>query len=149
MFFFSPFSSHALVLFCCCIISSLLFFDGIEDIRGKMTRKERMTKAERMTRRERKPNAATSMSSILMLPLQELHICFVDPAYHRKGIGSQMLKWGCELADLLSLPAWVEASPDGNHLYKVFGFENVVVSNGEGDDLHGTTMKRPASVSSK
>lgn len=33
-----------------------------------------------------------------------------------------MMRWGCELADLLFLPAWVEASPEGNFLYKKFGF---------------------------
>lgn len=33
-----------------------------------------------------------------------------------------MMRWGCELADLLFLPAWVEASPEGNFLYEKFGF---------------------------
>lgn len=52
----------------------------------------------------------------------DLHICFTSPEYRRAGAGSKMMRWGCELADLLFLPAWVEASPEGNFLYKKFGF---------------------------
>jgi hypothetical protein len=33
-----------------------------------------------------------------------------------------MLEWGCEVADTLFLPAWVEASAEGTLLYKKFGF---------------------------
>lgn len=32
------------------------------------------------------------------------------------------MRWGCELADLLFIPAWIEASAEGNFLYKRFGF---------------------------
>lgn len=71
----------------------------------------------------------------------ELYICFTDPAYQRRGAGALMLKWGCDVADRLGLPAWVEASLDGCQLYKVFGFENVHISEG---DIQGSTMKRPA-----
>jgi hypothetical protein len=57
-----------------------------------------------------------------------------------------MLQWGCDLADQLFLPSWVEASPAGSALYRKFGYREVEVS-GEGD-VQGSTMKREAQVHS-
>ncbi|KAK8045269.1 hypothetical protein PG993_005293 [Apiospora rasikravindrae] len=74
-----------------------------------------------------------------------LHICFTSPEYRRKGAGSLMMQWGCDLADQLALPGWIEASPDGNFLYKVFGFYDVGKIKGEGD-MNGTFMRRDAST---
>ncbi|KAI7150838.1 hypothetical protein KC316_g15515 [Hortaea werneckii] len=51
-----------------------------------------------------------------------LHICFTHPNYRRKGAGGMMMNWGCNVADALMLPSWIEASPEGNFLYKRFGF---------------------------
>lgn len=31
-----------------------------------------------------------------------------------------MMRWGCELADHLFLPMWVQATPAGSRLYAVF-----------------------------
>ena len=36
-----------------------------------------------------------------------------------------MVKWGCELADHLFLPVWLEASEYGHKLYSQNGFEDV------------------------
>lgn len=33
-----------------------------------------------------------------------------------------MLSWGTDLADRLQLPGWIEASTEGNSLYKKHGF---------------------------
>lgn len=33
-----------------------------------------------------------------------------------------MMNWGCNVADALMLPSWIEASPEGNFLYKKHGF---------------------------
>lgn len=33
-----------------------------------------------------------------------------------------MLTWGTDLADRLQLPGWIEASTEGNFLYKRHGF---------------------------
>jgi len=33
-----------------------------------------------------------------------------------------MMQWGCDLADQLMLPGYIEASKEGNFLYKTFGF---------------------------
>ena len=34
-----------------------------------------------------------------------------------------VLRWGCNLADQLFLPMWIEASTDGAKLYETFGFK--------------------------
>lgn len=52
-----------------------------------------------------------------------------------------MLKWGCEVADLLGLAGWIEASEEGNFLYKVHGFYDHSKIEGE---LEGVNMKRDA-----
>lgn len=57
--------------------------------------------------------------------MSDLHICFTHPDYRRRGAGAMLLQWGCDLADLLQLPGYIEASRDGNFLYKTFGFEGV------------------------
>ena len=54
-----------------------------------------------------------------------LYILFTDPDYQRCGAGSIHVKWGCDLADRLVVPAWVEASPFGHHLYEENGFRDV------------------------
>lgn len=36
-----------------------------------------------------------------------------------------MVKWGTDLADRLFIPAWVEGSPAGLHLYKTHGFQDL------------------------
>lgn len=41
-----------------------------------------------------------------------------------------MMDWGCNVADSMSLPAWIEASIEGNFLYKVHGFEDVETPTG-------------------
>ena len=56
-----------------------------------------------------------------------------------------MLKWGCDVADLLGIPGWIEASEEGNFLYKTFGFYDYEKLEGE---LPGTNMKRDPSQSS-
>ncbi|KXS95216.1 hypothetical protein AC578_6935 [Pseudocercospora eumusae] len=78
-------------------------------------------------------------------PFLHLHICFTSPAYRRRGLASKMVQWGCDLADLLSLPGWIEASMEGSLLYKQHGFYNVldIVQNGE---KQGICMRRDAVV---
>lgn len=36
-----------------------------------------------------------------------------------------MVKWGVDLADHLFVPAWVEGSPAGKHLYETYGFKDL------------------------
>ncbi|THY79104.1 hypothetical protein D6C93_10157 [Aureobasidium pullulans] len=77
-------------------------------------------------------------------PYCQLHICFTDPDYQRRGIGSMMLQWGSDLADQLFLPSWVEASPAGNFLYRKFGYKDIEVN--ESGEMQGNTMRREARV---
>ncbi|EFQ32953.1 acetyltransferase [Colletotrichum graminicola] len=44
------------------------------------------------------------------------------PDYQRRGAGSMLLKWGCELADEDGVGAYVDASKAGKGLYERFGF---------------------------
>ena len=52
-----------------------------------------------------------------------------------------MLKWGCDLADALFLPGWIEASAEGNFLYKTFGFYDYEKLD-DTDMGEGTNMRR-------
>ncbi|GAM83902.1 hypothetical protein ANO11243_018920 [Dothideomycetidae sp. 11243] len=58
--------------------------------------------------------------------------------------GAMMAKWGCDLADQLFLPVWVEASDVGASLYSKFGFKWI-----ERRDTGGVrdVMKREANAS--
>lgn len=54
-----------------------------------------------------------------------------------------MMQWGIDVADALGLPAWIEASEEGNFLYKAFGFydfEKITT----GELAGGVFMKRDA-----
>lgn len=72
--------------------------------------------------------------------LLDLHICFTSNDYRRRGAGGMMMKWGCDLADLLGIPGWIEASPEGNFLYKTYGFYDY--EKIEGEMAGGTNMRR-------
>ncbi|KAK5171300.1 uncharacterized protein LTR77_004444 [Saxophila tyrrhenica] len=76
-------------------------------------------------------------------PFIHLHICFTHPEYRRRGAGGLMLQWGCDVADKLGLPGWIEASKEGNFLYKAFGFYDYETIE---SDLDVTNMKRDAKV---
>ncbi|CAJ2506878.1 Uu.00g080640.m01.CDS01 [Anthostomella pinea] len=73
-----------------------------------------------------------------------LQICFTAAAYRRRGAGAMMIQWGCDLADQLFLPAWLEASSDGNYLYRRYGFEELGAVKGEVEEVY---MRRVAKVS--
>ncbi|KAJ5651120.1 acetyltransferase [Penicillium longicatenatum] len=44
------------------------------------------------------------------------------PDYQRRGCGSMLVKWGCDLADAEGVSAYVDASKDGAPLYAKHGF---------------------------
>ncbi|KAJ5690846.1 acetyltransferase [Penicillium macrosclerotiorum] len=44
------------------------------------------------------------------------------PDYQRQGLGSMLVKWGCELADQDGVGVYVDASTAGASLYRKFGF---------------------------
>lgn len=59
-----------------------------------------------------------------------------------------MMKWGCDVADTLFLPGWIEASEEGNFLYKTFGFYDYEVLKYDEDLGGGTNMRREPLVRS-
>jgi len=66
-----------------------------------------------------------------------------SPQYQRKGIGSQLLRYGLEKADRDGVKVYVTASPMGEKVYKRLGFEEVGRLSidlrgfgGEGEHVH-------------
>ena len=63
-----------------------------------------------------------------------------------------MMQWGVDVADSLCLPGWIEASPEGNFLYKRFGFydfEEIRRDDealGRKGEVLGMSMRRDARV---
>lgn len=60
----------------------------------------------------------------------DLDTLATHPDYQRRGAGSMLVKWGCDLADKDGVGAYVDASKEGAPLYTRFGF--VDTSPGEG-----------------
>ncbi|KAK2003093.1 acetyltransferase [Colletotrichum falcatum] len=60
------------------------------------------------------------------------------PDYQRRGAGSMLLKWGCELVDEGEVGAYVDASKAGKELYERFGF----VDESEADASEVASMAR-------
>lgn len=52
----------------------------------------------------------------------DLDTLATHPDYQRRGAGSMLLKWGCELADRHGVALYVDASKAGAPLYERFGF---------------------------
>jgi GNAT superfamily N-acetyltransferase len=53
---------------------------------------------------------------------QVIEMLSTHPDHKRRGAGSMLMKWGCDIADSLSLKAFVQATREGQHLYGKFGF---------------------------
>lgn len=63
-----------------------------------------------------------------------MRMLVVRPAYHRRGIGEGILRWGLKIADEEGWKAWIDASPVGVGLYERLGWrevERLVVDGGE------------------
>ena len=76
-----------------------------------------------------------------------------EPKYQRRGAGRVLLGWGLKLADELVLEAYLEASPQGHHLYESAGFEDVGTLDldmskygGHGIHQHFVMRKDPSSL---
>lgn len=86
-------------------------------------------------------------------PHMTLQLMAIEPKFHRKGVGSLLMRHGLEKADAMGLPVYVAAGTDGKALYERFGFE---VTGGLGVDCREYggrssgehwSMLRPARVS--
>ncbi|PRQ71921.1 hypothetical protein AAT19DRAFT_10036 [Rhodotorula toruloides] len=47
---------------------------------------------------------------LMLFALTDLNILVVSPKAQRKGVGRALIQWGCDEADRLGVPAWLEAS---------------------------------------
>ncbi|KAL4975541.1 acyl-CoA N-acyltransferase [Aspergillus desertorum] len=54
-----------------------------------------------------------------------LHLLAVDPAFGRRGLGAELLKWGLDRADEKRLTTFISASPAGRGLYEKHGCKAV------------------------
>ncbi|KAJ5652712.1 hypothetical protein N7507_010138 [Penicillium longicatenatum] len=73
---------------------------------------------------------------------EERHI-FLDtlcthPDYWRRGAGSMIVKWGCDLADKEGVSAYLDSSKEGAPLYQKFGF----VDEGTAEDFSAPMARR-------
>jgi len=87
-------------------------------------------------------------------PFYLLSILATHVDHHRRGVGAMHMKWGCDKADELGLPAYLEASPKGKGLYERFGFEPVGTMEfdarkwGHKDEVSKTREHMPATAMS-
>ncbi|KAJ5640578.1 hypothetical protein N7528_000203 [Penicillium herquei] len=51
------------------------------------------------------------------------YMLVVHPQYRRQGAASQLVQWGCDLADQNGLPVYLDAHIDAAPLYERFGFK--------------------------
>lgn len=58
-------------------------------------------------------------------PHMYLELIAVSPKYQGRGIGAELVKWGCDHADEVGVEAYLDATPQGKRLYEKFGFEGV------------------------
>ncbi|EME86566.1 uncharacterized protein MYCFIDRAFT_122232, partial [Pseudocercospora fijiensis CIRAD86] len=81
-------------------------------------------------------------------PYLFLQVLATRPDQGRKGVGALAMKWGCDKADELGLPAYLEGSPMGVGLYKKWQFDVVdelpwdARNFGYSDSLAHLCMKR-------
>ncbi|KAL6238443.1 hypothetical protein BDW75DRAFT_201360 [Aspergillus navahoensis] len=70
----------------------------------------------------------------------DLDTLATHPDYQRRGAGSMLLQWGCDLADEAKVALYVDASRAGAPLYERFGF--VDESKGESGEVQIASMVR-------
>lgn len=95
-------------------------------------------------RKRRTGNGSWGIESIFVRALRNLVVGILTyrsvdldtvathPDYQRRGAGSMLVKWGCDLADAQGVSAYVDASKDGAPLYAKFGF---VDHSGPGEEI--------------
>ena len=83
-------------------------------------------------------------------PAAFLNVLTTHPDHFRRGAGTMLVKYGCDIADENGIRAYLEASDKGRPLYERFGFKKLMTRNwdvtkygGEGVE-NCTVMERPA-----
>ena len=62
------------------------------------------------------------MQKTCLLTKADLRRMIVHPDHQRKGIASEMIKWGVDLADRENIVGWLLARPAGSKLYEKNGW---------------------------
>ncbi|TVY75976.1 hypothetical protein LSUE1_G007873 [Lachnellula suecica] len=102
---------------------------------------------------EEKGNWATDPVERDVDPSKDMNLmfCFVDPEYHRRGIGSLLLQWGTKKADELNAKIWLSSTPQAVSAYekngwKVIETHDVMLENygGEGVYRRAWMLREPA-----
>ncbi|RSL51386.1 hypothetical protein CEP52_016557 [Fusarium oligoseptatum] len=86
------------------------------------------------TQEERGPRYPAWNQDMPLQAIESLDTLVTHPEYRRRGAGSMLMKWGCDLADENGVEVYVDASRDGSFLYRKFGF---VEQSLEGEDVPG------------
>ncbi|KAL2783854.1 hypothetical protein BJX66DRAFT_110874 [Aspergillus keveii] len=95
-----------------------IFAQGKRDVLGFYVDSDTPTTSE--------PNS--EKKKVLKFPPRiELDVLYVHPNYQRRGIASDLLKWGFEKSEELGLPLYLEATAEGRPVYERYGFETVKV----------------------
>lgn len=75
------------------------------------------------------------------MPSADLSIFACRLEFQGLGVGSALLRQGCELADSLGLPSMLIASPEGYPVYRKFGYQNVLAIDFDVTGDWGITKK--------
>ncbi|KAL3443400.1 hypothetical protein BJX65DRAFT_199540 [Aspergillus insuetus] len=118
-----------------------IFAQGKRDVLGLYAETETSSTSE--------PNG--EKKKVLRFPPRiELDVLYVHPDYQRRGIASDLLKWGFEKSEQLGLPIYLEATAEGRPVYERYGFETVKVQGfdarpyGVDEEVEYAFMIRPA-----
>ncbi|KAK1141715.1 hypothetical protein N8T08_008813 [Aspergillus melleus] len=82
-------------------------------------------KAEVVEKRERWIENSINLGTDGGSGVAILQVLVIHPDYQNRGIGTQLLNHGLEEVEQLKLPAWLEASDEGVHVYMKCGFRDV------------------------
>lgn len=89
-----------------------------------------------------------------LTPQAVVHILAVHPTYHRRGLGTMLLRPGLEDADKAGAQTYIEASPSGLPLYLRHGWvqvDELVIDmkphGGEGVERNPCLMREPGAGS--
>ncbi|TVY32546.1 hypothetical protein LOCC1_G008771 [Lachnellula occidentalis] len=78
----------------------------------------------------------------------KLYVLVISPEYQRQGIGSLLLAEGLKEVDALGLQCVLGASPEGEELYKRFGFEEVAAKELKSWEYEGEMVGQADGLSS-
>ncbi|KAF7503835.1 hypothetical protein GJ744_003225 [Endocarpon pusillum] len=77
-----------------------------------------------------------------------------DPQHQRRGAGTMLIQWGCDIAQKHGVPSFLEATPAGLSVYQRCGFEevdrfvfNLEKYGGEGSRVNVQMIKYPETAS--